>query len=49
MYIMFQRIQVLFNICCHFATLYSLVTNAAICVALYPCNTQKRIAPKMGW
>jgi hypothetical protein len=38
---MFQRIEVLPDIRFQFATLYSLVTNASICVALNPYNAQK--------
>jgi hypothetical protein len=46
MYIMAQRIKVLLDIRCHFATLYLVVTNASICVAFYSSNAQKRNACK---
>jgi hypothetical protein len=39
---LYQRIRLLREICSYCATPISLVTNARICVALYPSNTQKR-------
>jgi hypothetical protein len=39
-----QRIQQLLGFCSYLATLIPLVTNAGICVALYPSNAQKRNA-----
>ena len=41
---LYQRINLLAGLCCYFATIIPLVTNAGICVALYPCNAQKRNA-----
>jgi hypothetical protein len=43
-FVICQRIRLLFEIRCYFATLYPLVTNGSLCVAFYASNAQKRNA-----